>query len=774
MADKLKNKENSIVKFPSDWFPYGATLVSTMTRWGHCGQELKEWVAELSSDLESMKRHGMTSVGIMMDWELIEPAEGQFDFRKFDPIIKKAEKLGLRVALWPWEEVCPEWVARNHPDWRWEADDGSRPPLGCWHNPGFQGAVHRMLREVVKRYKNSPALLMWNVAIEPMYRIDGQGITLSLPYTKMYCYQPATLAKYREWLQVRYAGKLDVLNRKWQTFYPSWEEVVPPRTDPWSNMFNVRFLDWRVFWTEALTAYQCGKAACVKELDTIHPTTGNAGWSGMSGAGPDSHRMVEGFDSFGVSWFPIYPKRSSVRATHLSYGYMRSACWPNKPMFLHELQGGPYVSGAVMGETPDPRELVQWCWQAIGAGFRGIYYWAWRPHRSGGEAGGFGLTNLDGSDTGRTRSAAEVAPVLQKQAELLNRVSPAAPEVAILFSPINNVLGSAMIRVVGPQRIPQHAWSLKMYHGALNTLRTPVHIVKDEDLQQLIDGNLSQIKVLVIPYMPIMRDEWIAILEKFVRRGGVIWSDPWMAQRDEVNICRDTPLPSWVGCSQGLTRPIVAPIPINRVNQWRGQTVVKDGSCKVALPGGKPVNLASFFHEVSLDPQKGAVVLGRFQNGSVGLLRNSHGKGEIYYSGSFFALAAKNKCLQIGFDEKDAENGVVADDCQPSNPGFLAVLRSVLARAGVTPPIQAEKKECLPMEASLLVGEDEALAIFINHGAKAIKSKWKIQSSSLVSKKTKAVDILSNRPVPVSRAEGGALVVEVNLPVYGVAAVLLR
>jgi beta-galactosidase GanA len=33
-----------------------------------------------------MKRHGMTSVGIMMDWELIEPAEGQFDFRKFDPI----------------------------------------------------------------------------------------------------------------------------------------------------------------------------------------------------------------------------------------------------------------------------------------------------------------------------------------------------------------------------------------------------------------------------------------------------------------------------------------------------------------------------------------------------------------------------------------------------------------------------------------------------------------------------------------------------------------
>jgi len=494
----------------------------------------------------------------------------------------------------------------------------------------------------------------------------------------------------------------------------------------------------------------------------------------MNGAGPDSHRMVEGFDSFGVSWFPIYPKRASVRATHLGYGYMRSACWPNKPMFLHELQGGPCVGGANVGETPDPRELVQWCWQAIGAGFRGIYYWTWRPHRSGGEAGGFGLTNLDGSDTGRTRSAAEVGQQLQKHAALLNRVTPAAPEVAILFSPINNVLGSAMIRVVGPQRIPQHSWSLKMYHGALHTLRTPAHILKDEDLQQLIDGNLRQIKVLVIPYMPIMREEWIPILEHFVRRGGVIWSDPWMAQRDEVNICRDTPLPAWVGCSQGLVRPIVAPIPINRANQWRGNAIVKDGSCKVAMPDSNPVNLASFFHEVALEPQKGAVVLGRFQNGSVGLVRHAHGKGEVYYAGSFFALAAKNKCLQIGIDEKDVKEGVAADECQPSNPGFLAVLRSVLARAGVTPPIQAEKKECLTMEASLLKGEKEVLAICINHGASALKGKWRILLPAAVSRKPKALDLLSNRPVPISSVEAGALVAEVQLPVYGVAAVWIR
>ena len=75
------------------------------------------------------------------------------------------------------------------------------------------------------------------------------------------------------------------------------------------------------------------------------------------------------------------------------------------------------------------------------------------------------------------------------------------------------------------------------------------------------------------------------------------------------------------------------------------------------------------------------------------------------------------------------------------------------------------------MEASLLTGENEVLAIFINHGPKALTGQWRIQLPSSVGKKPKALDILSNRPVPISSVEDGSLVVDVQLPVYGVAAV---
>lgn len=756
-------------KFPVDWFPYGAVLTSTMTRWSHYGQDLKTWIAELSSDLTSMARHGMTSAAMLMDWEMVEPAEGQFDFQRYDPIVAKAEKTGLRLVVWPWEEVCPEWVARNHPDWSWEADDQSRPPFGSWLHPGFQGRVHRFLRAVVSRYKTSAAIFMWNVGVEPHYRIPGYGATLSESYDKLYCYQPATLTRFRAWLKQRYQMNLASLNRAWQTYYTSWSEVMPPRYDAYNNLFSVRFLDWRLFWIQALTDYQCGKAACIRQCDPHHPTTGNSGWLGGSvQAGLDVHKVVEGFDSFGVSWFPIYPKRASVRGTHLSYGYIRSACYPRKPFFLHELQGGPPVSGLQIGETPDPREIKQWCWQAIGAGFRGIYYWAWRPHRSGHEAGGFGLTSLDGRDTGRTQSAAEVAAQLQRHAGLLNRLAPVTPQVAILFSQINNILSYSIARTTGGGGVPQHAWALKTYFGALHTLRIPTQIVGDEDLDRLLTGNLRQIKVLIIPYTPIMSAERIAILERYVRQGGIIWSDPWLAQRDEANVCRPACPPAWLGCDQGQVRPIVPPLPINLANRWRGNAIVEKGVCRVTWPARRPARLPSFYHEVSLAARQGAQVIGKFQNGTAGLVRYSHGRGAVFYAGSFFGLAAKNKAPQIGFEEKDAGRRGAT-----SNPDLLAVLRAVLTRAQVVPPIQPAGKEQLRIEASLLTGEKEALAIFINHGARPSHGRWKIYPGCAVNKKTTALDILRDRPLPVGATEQDRLVVPIDLPVYGLAVIRL-
>ena len=346
-------------RFPTDWVPFGATLVSTMTRWAHPGQTLEEWTKEAHYDLTRMAERGMTAVGIMMDWELAEPEEGRFDFSRHDPIMAKAAQLGLKVVLWPWEEAGPRWIPRDHSDWLWEADDGHRIPAGCWHHSAFRESVYRFLTQVVERYRDNPAMLMWNVAIEPHYRPVWEEY--SGERQKIYCYQPATVEKFRQWLRRHFQDDLDRLNRRWISYYTHWDQVAPPRSGSY-NFNSPWFFDWRMFWIDALAEYQGSKSHLVRKLDPRHPTTGNSGWyPSPIHAGLGMHKLAAGFDSFGISSFPIYRWGRLDRATvNLSYRFVYSACHPDKPAIVHELQGGPMVHGAVFGETPKPGEIRQW------------------------------------------------------------------------------------------------------------------------------------------------------------------------------------------------------------------------------------------------------------------------------------------------------------------------------------------------------------------------------------------------------------------------------
>jgi beta-galactosidase GanA len=762
-------------RFPTNWFPYGATLVSTMTRFAHPGQPLDEWTRENARDLERMAEHGMTAVSIMMDWELTEPQEGNFDFRHHDPILEKAEKLGLKIVLWPWEQVGPEWIPRNHPDWLWEADDGSRPPFGCWHHPAFQDRVSGFLTRVVERYRDNPAVMMWNVAIEPHYRITGWSECMD-ERGKIYCYQPATLEKFRRWLQQRNENDLDRLNRRWVSQYTSWDQVEPPRRSYY--LFNSpRFYDWRMFWIAALAEYQHSKSDLVHTLDAKHPTTGNSGWyPSPIHAGLGLHKIAAGFDSFGISLFPVYRwGRIAQVSNNLSYTFVRSACHPDKPAFVHELQGGPTAHGAVFGETPRPEEIRQWSWQAVGNDYKGVFFWAWRHHRTSTEMGGFGLCNMDGSVTSRTVTAGETSRELQKAAPLIQRVSRVPPKVAILYSDLNLIVNQIAGKLSDdPQVGSLHSSGFEGYFETLFKLRIPTHHMIQEQLKELIDGNLSHIKALIIPYLPMMTAQDLIILDKFVNRGGLIWADPWLAQRDDANSGRMVVpgdiLQTVFGCVQGEVRPILRDNPQNRKNLWRGSSLIGNGTCRVKLPGMVSVELKSLVHEVSLEPLAGTEVLGVFENGAPGLIRKRYGRSAVYYTGSYFGITARQEFVAKGFDEQHSQE-TAASTAGPLETGLKTLFKQILAEQGIFPGVEIVGEDQPEMETHLLTGNREALAIFLNFSPHRLYGTWRLRPEFEIGEKTRATDLTTNQAVAIVAGTAGDIEIKIDLPKYGVAAV---
>lgn len=758
-------------KRQDSFFSYGGVLASTMTQLCHYGQDIGSWVEELCGYLEAMVDHGMTSASIMICWDMVEFIQDKYDFEHYDPLVEKAEKLGLKLALWLWEEITPDWVAEKHPDWLYEADDGTMPPDCSIYHPGFRQKIRDFLEHCVLRYKNSKALYMWNIAPEPFYSVPYRGRVLSEKnYEKIYCYNPATIAEFRKWLNERYCGDIVKLNINWMSNYKHFDEVEPPRFNP--NAFHsCRVIDWRLFWIDGLSKHLSEKVEFVKSIDSEHPITGHTGngWNLNSAInGRDFHRYVKSFDAFGISRFPIYEfGRQSRLLSNIAYTYIGSACYPDKETQVI-LQGGPSVRGGFdIHECPSPEEIEQWAWQAVGAGVKAIWHWSWHPHKGGSELGGYGLVGMDGKPTGRSIAASKTCKTLQRIAPVLKELKPVRPKVALILSQTNNVLCQTTNLNSGNLQLrKRHTDCLQGYFNILEMLRIPVHIVAEEQLKELVDGNLSHIEAVIIPFMPAISDEQIKIIAELGKCKKIIWSDPWLASRTMANSARDfTPdrkLAEVFGCQQKIVRPIVADTQFNRQNSWRNKAIIDKGCCRTTVDGIK-FCFESNCYEIELEAEGSAVIAGIFGNGAAGVICNRVEDSELFYSGSFFSLpyADPNSTVFVSFKS--------GGECE----GLIGYFASLLSKARIVAPVEPTYVCDSDIESKILLGQNKIFLVLINHGPKKSKGKWRIRTEFDVSDASLLFDVLTEQRLEFNIAACRLVEVDIEIERSGVKVLLL-
>jgi hypothetical protein len=317
----------------------------------------------------------------------------------------------------------------------------------------------------------------------------------------------------------------------------------------------------------------------------------------------------------------------------------------------------------------------------------------------------------------------------------------------------------------------QHTDNVRGWHELLYHFKLPRLILDEEQLFEKDLAAMDGLEMLVLPYLSMLDDEQLETIAAFVRRGGLVWSTPWLGYKDRRGACRDTtpsgPLAELFGCTQGRLFPILENTPANRAQLRHGGIMLQGTTCTVPLDNGETAELPTRHHNIELLPRDGAEVLGRFENGLPGLVRNTVGEGVCYYSGAYVADAMRKSAVAGGFEIAESLVGSSGTD-NFMGVNTYAFFKQLFDARGIHAPIEPQFDCHDDVLAYLLVGEGEALAVFVNYRPDTVEGDWRIRLD--FTPVGEAKDLANDQTVSHTPSSDG-MVLTLNLPCHGVAAI---
>jgi beta-galactosidase len=678
-------------------------------------------------DLDQIKGVGFNTVKCWVDWATAQPKPDQFRFDNLELLLKLAEARGLRVVIQLYLDSAPDWVGERYPDAQFVDRSGAviksqASPGFCIDHAGVRAEIVKFLNELSRRANLSSALYGWDVWSEPHVINWAEFPYLNNPE---FCFCPSSQARFREWLKTKYAS-LDALNEAWYRGFERWEQVEPPRGS--TILSYTDYLDWRAFIDDKLAGDLKTRVESIRSADSRHPITSHAAVPGLftsptNGYGdPDDWKMAETADFFGTS---IYPKHAAsvvpwpfpMIAAALDFTRSSGRSF-DKGFWIGELQAGQGVTGMRIQEEVVPQDLRLWLWKVLSHGARQISVYAWYPMSSGYESNGYGLINLDGTLTERSRTAGRVAQTIAANATDLRATKPAPALVAVLYNRLSYMVGGAQPSLSKLGNAPRD--SLMGLHHAFFDDQIPVDFIHPQDVVQ---NRLGQYKVVFLPF-PVMLSKNVGEgIARYIENGGTVVAEARLAWNDERGFSTDR-IPGFgldevFGAREKLIRPV-----------GKARILMEPNS---TLPGLRPreVITAGEFEE-DLEPLPGARVLARFSNGEAAIVEKGYGKGKAVLVGSFLAQAFQR--------QRDASTRRL----------LLALGRA----AGVSREVEVSGPGTSEVEVRRLVGERSQFLFAFNHAgtlaqmAISVRVPWAAGT---------VVDLEGGQAIPLELVAGKAI-----------------
>jgi beta-galactosidase len=503
----------------------------------------------LDTDLDLMAAADFSVIRVGESvWTSWEPEDGRFDLEWLAPVLDGAAKRDIKVILGTPTYAAPPWLARRYPEIAGETRTGVRMPWGGrqeidYTHPAFKFYAERVVRKIISRYADHPAVIGYQVDNEPgMMLFHNRGV----------------FQRFVDELRHTY-GDVDTLNEAWGLVY--WSHKLSTWADLWTPDGNWQpqyDLAWRTFQAKLTTEFIAWQADIVREYarDDQFVTTCIA----YERPTVDDANLTRTLDV--TAGNPYYAMQDALAVPTRSVkpqGWTTSGAWS---LFLsadrmYASKQAPFLitetnAGAIGGPSINfPAFDGQWrqaAWAFVARGAEMIEYWHWHTNHFGTETYWVGVLPHD-QQPGRVyaelsrlggdfRMAGSRVVGLRPDAQV-GLLYSARSKWGLAFQACFSAPGKTFVSSLADMdQRSYHRIFEAFYRGAFDA-RIPARIIHDNQIIDPDGGALdpakvaAELPVLIVPGLLVADNQLLLWLRDYAGAGGHLVLGPRTAYGDE-------------------------------------------------------------------------------------------------------------------------------------------------------------------------------------------------------------------------------------------------
>ena len=462
--------------------------------------------ALMEADLDAIREMGGNTIRIAeFSWHLMEPEEGHYDFSFFDHVIAMAREKGLRVILGTPTAAIPAWLANRHPDILSRFENGQPRAFGgrhvcCCNSPRLYEYSEKIIRAMAGHYKDEPQIAAWQIDNE----IGHEDSDL--------CWCPRCREAFRRFLRDKFGGDVHRLNKTygtafWSQEYNDFDEIPLPAPTITTHNPALR-LDWERFRSKSLCDFLDFQARLIREIDPqaviIHDFPG-----GGLAKHVDYSQAAKCLDTATYNNYPVWggqkeplpPHETAFALDHIR-GLKRKNFWITEAIM--GAQGHD-----VTGYLPRPGQAKLWSWQGMAHGCESLLYFRYRGAAKGAEQFCYGILDADNRRGRKFREVQSFFREVPQYAQALE--APIHSDVAIVY----DYDSLASFRIQRQSLLLDCPGEMKKLYKAFYDRNISVDVIPAE-------ADLTGYQIVLLPQLTVMKPEFQAKAERFVREGGTL------------------------------------------------------------------------------------------------------------------------------------------------------------------------------------------------------------------------------------------------------------
>jgi beta-galactosidase len=469
--------------------------------------------------IRKMKEARLSIARVFIFWDIINPSKDEWYFDPFDALFDECQKQGMTVCATLWAACPPGWMGITQ----------YFQIFGDLDDPEYWSTALAMVKRVVERYHNHPALECW-INYKEAQRPIGDN--------------PNSRKVFKKYLK-EYYGTTEEFNKFHYNHIKDFEEYGrKPSYAVQETRAYADTLDWYRFSVWDMSEKLRDITDAIRSIDKVHPVHINPSevarnylWRGSS-----PWEYARTVDFMGVSEHPFYGGERfdldrKLQSGSYTVDITRSATLaPNGIFWVTESTGGPNLtSNAHFQWSISADRMRHQIWDHLGSGATKCLYWKFNQRNSGHEGAEETLHGLDDTPTPRLEALSEVTDIIRANQELFDSTSAVKPDVWILHSETSWAFNQFEQKSFGDDKnSPRNCeFAVDAMAGAYEMLDDLGLHVNFIDEKLLIEGKLPKDAVLLAPTLFSFRDGLLQALDQFVAGGGTLIADHLFAWRDK-------------------------------------------------------------------------------------------------------------------------------------------------------------------------------------------------------------------------------------------------